>query len=164
MSMLPMLLQVWGKSCIYQFGAKIWWENITGNVASTSCHTSGVRYCKICQLSMYSDTHIFHPLHNSTWAIPSISGHAHINLVSMVLPGMPPHHPHTNIDAKFFPPYFCTKLVSIPFSLRHEEALLALTSWKLVCIQMLILFYYIGLSFSTLFFLHMLNSSWLQCS
>ena len=47
-----------------------------------------------------------------------------------------------------FSAIFGTKLVSITFFLRPEEALLALILQKLACIQMHILFCYIGLSLS----------------
>ena len=129
------------------------WLPSTDTLASTSCLTSGMGYCRICQLSVYSDTYLFHPSTVSPESL-SIKGGMHASsgkygpLRSASPPSLLLLFPHVHIGTKFFCHILVPKLVSITFSLRPEEALLELTLWKLVCIQMHILLCYIALSLS----------------
>ena len=52
------------------------------------CYTFGMRFCKTCMISIYSDTPLSHLLHVLLGS-PPLQGCTHISLVSMHLPGVP---------------------------------------------------------------------------
>ena len=101
---------------------------------NTSCHTSGIGCCSTCQLSIDNDC----PTYTTSsppmgYALPNSGRHAITCWVIWSSQGCLTSPPlYLTFWYRFFPLYFGAKLVSITFPVRPEEALLALTSPKLV--------------------------------